>query len=73
MITLENFINLCNLEGIYCFTSVEERECCWKIILVSSPKIGKTLDQLEQYYDKIVTNVMFNNENGIFDILIEVK
>ena len=73
MITLENFINLCNLEGVYCFTAVEEREHCWKIILVSSPKIGKTLDQLKQYYNKAVTNVMFSNEDGVFDILIEVE
>ena len=43
MINLEQFISLCNLEGVYFFTSVEERKHCWHIIMDESPKIGRTL------------------------------
>ena len=73
MINLEQFISLCNLEGVYFFTSIEEREHCWHIIMGNSPKIGRTLDKLEPYYNKIVKNVSFNNENNNIIILVEVE
>lgn len=41
MINLEQFISLCNLEGIYFFASIEEREYCWRIIMDNNPKIGR--------------------------------
>ena len=73
MINLEQFISLCNLEGVYFFTSVEEREHCWRIIMGNSSKVGKTLDKLEPYYNKIVKSVSFNNENNSMTILVEVE
>ena len=73
MINLDQFITLCNLEGVYFFTSIEERENCWYIILGSSPKIGNTLDKLEPYYNKIVKNVDFSYDNGNIIISVEVK
>lgn len=73
MINLEQFISLCNLEGVYFFTSIEEREHCQYIIMGSSPKIGRTLDELEPYYNKIVKNVSFINENNNIIILVEVE
>lgn len=73
MINLEQFISLCNLEGVYFLTGVKEREHCWRIILGNSPKIGRTLDKLEPYYNKIVKNVSFSNENSNMIILIEVE
>ncbi len=73
MINLEQFISLCNLEGVYFLTSIEEREHCWRIIIGSSPKIGRTLDKLEPYYNKIIKNVSFNNENNNIIILVEVE
>lgn len=73
MINLEQFISLCNLEGVYFFTSIEKREHCWRIIMSSSPKIGITLNRLEPYYNKIVKNVSFNNENNNIIILVEVE
>ena len=30
----------------------------------NNPKIGRSLDKLEPYYNKIVKNVSFNNENN---------
>ena len=73
MINLNQFITLCNLEGVYFFTSIKERENCWYIVLGSSPKIGNTLDKLEPYYNKIVKNVDFscNNENIIISVEVE--
>lgn len=73
MINLEQFISLCNLDGIYFFTSIEEREYCWHIIMDNNPKIGRPLDKLEPYYNKIVKNVSFNNENNNIIILVEVE
>ncbi len=73
MINLEQFISLCNLDGIYFFTSIEEREYCWRIIMDNNPKIGRLLDKLEPYYNKIVKNVSFNNENNNIIILVEVE
>ena len=73
MINLNQFITLCNLEGVYFFTSIEERENCWYIIFGSSPKIGNTLDRLEPYYNKIVKNVNFSCDNGNIIILVEVE
>ena len=73
MINLEQFISLCNLDGTYFLISIEEREHCWRIIIGSSPKIGKTLDKLESYYNKIVKNVSFNNKNNNMTILVEVE
>lgn len=73
MINLDQFITLCNLEGVYFFSSIEERENCWCIVLGSSPKIGNTLDGLEPYYNKIVKNVDFSCDNGNIIILVEVE
>lgn len=73
MINLEQFISLCNLEGVYFLTAIEEREHCCRIIIGSSPKIGRTLDKLESYYNKIVKNVSFNNNNNNMTILVEVE
>ena len=73
MINLDQFITLCNLEGVYFFTSIEERENCWHIVLGSSPKIGSTLDRLEHYYNKIVKNADFSCNNGNIIILVEVE
>jgi hypothetical protein len=73
MINLDQFITLCNLEGVYFFTSIEERKNCWYIVLGNSPKIGNTLDRLEPYYNKIVKNVDFSCDNGNIIILVEVE
>lgn len=73
MITLEQFINLYNLDGTYFFISVEKRENCWQLILGNSPKIGRTLDKIEPYYNKIVKNVNFDCFNNSITILLEVE
>ena len=73
MINLEQFISLCNLESIYFFASIEERERCWHIIMGNNPKIGGALDKLEPYYNKIIKNVSFSNENNSMIILVEVE
>ena len=73
MINLEQFISLCNLEGVYFLTSIEEREHCGRIIMSNGSKFGRTLDKLEPYYNKIVKNVNFNNVNGNIMILVEVE
>lgn len=73
MINLNQFITLCNLEGVYFSMSVEEQENCWHIIFGSNPKIGNALDRLEPYYNKIVKNVNFSYDNGNILILVEVE
>ena len=73
MINLDQFITLCNLQGVYFFTSIEERENCLYIVLGSSPKIGNTLDRLEPYYNKIVKNVDFSCSNGNIAIVGKVE
>jgi hypothetical protein len=73
MINLEQFISLCNLEGVYFFTAIEEREHCWCIVMGNNPKNGRTLDKLEPYYHKIIKNISFNNENSDMMILVEVE
>ena len=74
MINLKQFISLCNLQGVYFLTSIEERDQCWKITIGNSPKIGDVLDRLEQYYNKIVKNIDFNcSHDGYIIISVEVE
>lgn len=73
MINLEQFISLCNLEGAYFIVTVEERENYFNIVVGSSPRIGRTLNKLEPYYNKIVKNVNFDNENNDIIISVEVE
>ena len=75
MINLEQFISLCNLEGAYFIVTVEEREDYFNIVIGSSPRIGitRTLNKLEPYYNKIVKNVSFDNENNDIIISVEVE
>lgn len=73
MINLDQFITLCNLEGVYFSTSIEERENCWHIVFGSNPKTGNTLDRLKPYYNKIVKNVNFSCNNENMFILVEVE
>lgn len=73
MITLEQFINLCNLEGAYFLVAIEERENCWHIKLGASPKIGRTLDRLEKHYEALVKEVTFSCEEGNAVILLTLE
>ena len=71
MITLENFINLCNLEGLYSFVSIEQKEHSFELLLFNTPILGNNFARIEEYYNNIVTNVSFNLEDK--SILIEVR
>lgn len=73
MINLENFINLCNLEGTFCFTSVEEKENCFYLLLTNAPNGGQYLNNIEHLYNKKVKNVNFDCSQEKIRILIEVE
>ena len=73
MINLEQFINLCNLEGVYFYTSIEERDGCFRITLGSSPKIGEALDKLEPYYNRFIKNIDFIPSDKNMIILVTVE
>ena len=38
--TFEDFLNITNIESVYLYTDIEERENCLKKSLIDSPKIG---------------------------------
>ena len=73
MINLREFVNLCNLENHYCFISHEESRDSGRIILTTLPNENLSLEKIEKWYDKIVTNVIFYTDNNSPSILIEVK
>ena len=48
-ISLEQFLYISNIENKYLFTSIEEREHCYRLKLIDSPKIGFS----DNDYDKL--------------------